>query len=97
MVDETGFLKKGNKSVGVQRQYCGTAGKVENYPIGDFLVYVSPLRFTFLERRLYLPEEWCADGKRRAEAKLPPEVGFRTKPQQAVEMLKHAWKLGDWG
>lgn len=94
VVDETGFLKKGNKSVGVKRQYSGTAGKVENCQIGTFLVYVSPRGFAFLDRRLYLPKEWCADAERRAEAKVPPEVEFRTKPQQAVEMLKHAWELG---
>ena len=61
---------------------------------GIFLVYVSPRGFTFLDRRLYLPKEWCGDAERRAEAKVPPEVEFRTKPQQAVEMLKHAWELG---
>ena len=94
VVDETGFLKKGPKSVGVKRQYSGTAGKVENCQIGDFLVYVSPRGFAFLDRRLYLPEEWCDDMERRAEAKVPPEVEFRTKPQQAAGMLKHAWELG---
>jgi SRSO17 transposase len=94
VVDETGFLKKGNKSVGVKRQYTGTAGKVENCQIGTFLVYVSPQGFAFLDRRLYLPKEWCDDAERRAEAKVPLQVEFRTKPQQAVEMLKHAWELG---
>lgn len=94
VVDETGFLKKGHKSVGVKRQYSGTAGKVENCQIGTFLVYVSPRGFAFLDRRLYLPREWCDDAQRRAEAKVPPEVEFRTKPQQAVEMLEHAWELG---
>lgn len=94
VVDETGFLKKGNKSVGVKRQYSGTAGKVENCQIGTFLVYVSPRGFAFLDRRLYLPKEWCDDAERRAEVKVPPEVGFRTKPQQAAGMLKHAWELG---
>jgi hypothetical protein len=94
VVDETGLLKKGNKSVGVKRQYTGAAGKVENCQIGTFLVYVSPQGFAFLDRRLYLPKEWCNDAERRAEAKVPPEVEFRIKPQQAVEMLKHSWELG---
>jgi SRSO17 transposase len=94
VVDETGFLKKGSKSAGVKRQYSGTAGKVENCQIGTLLVYVSSRGFTFLDRRLYLPQEWCADTERRAEAKVPDEVEFRTKPQQATEMLKHAWEAG---
>jgi SRSO17 transposase len=94
VVDETGFLKKGNKSVGVKRQYSGTAGKVENCQIGTLLVYVSTRGFTFLDRRLYLPKEWCADIERRTEARVPDEVEFRTKPQQASEMLKHAWESG---
>lgn len=94
VVDETGFLKKGTKSVGVKRQYSGTAGKVDNCQIGTFLAYVSSRGFTFLDRRLYLPAEWCWDIERRREAKVPEEVEFRTKPQQGVEMLKHAWALG---
>ena len=94
VVDETGFLKKGSKSVGVKRQYSGTAGKVENCQIGTLLAYVSCRGFTFLDRRLYLPEEWCADTERRTEAKVPDEVEFRTKPQQAAEMLQHAWESG---
>jgi len=94
VVDETGFLKKGTKSVGVKRQYSGTAGKVENCQIGTVLVYVSPRGFTFLDCRLYLPAEWCTDTQRRMEAKVPEGVEFRTKPQQAAEMLKHAWQSG---
>jgi SRSO17 transposase len=94
VIDETGFLKKGSKSVGVKRQYCGTAGKVDNCQIGTFLIYASSQGFTFLDRRLYLPEEWCADTERRTEAKVPNEVEFRTKPQQAGEMLKYAWDAG---
>jgi len=58
VVDETGFLKKGTKSVGVKRQYTSTAGKVENCQVGVFLVYVTPRGQTFLDRRLYLPREW---------------------------------------
>ena len=71
IVDETGFLKKGTKSVGVKRQYCGTAGKIENCQVGVFLTYCTRRGFTFLDRRLYLPEEWCQDGARRQEARVP--------------------------
>jgi len=94
VVDETGFLKKGTKSVGVKRQYTGTAGKVENCQVGVFLVYVTPKGQTFLDRRLYLPQEWCTDEVRRREAKVPEEVAFRTKPQLAAEMVPHAWQQG---
>jgi SRSO17 transposase len=76
VVDETGFLKKGTKSVGVKRQYTGTAGKVENCQVGVFLVYVTPRGQTFLDRRLYLPREWCDDPERRREARVPEEVEF---------------------
>ena len=94
VVDETGFLKKGTKSVGVKRQYTGTAGKVENSQVGVFLTYLTPRGRTFLDRRLYLPKEWCADEERRREAKVPEEVDFKTKPQLAVEMLTLAWAQG---
>src|SRR6516225_11517294 len=62
VVDETGFLKKGTKSVGVQRQYSGTAGRIENCQIGVFLAYASRHGRTFLDRELYLPKDWAADG-----------------------------------
>jgi SRSO17 transposase len=94
VVDETGFLKKGTKSVGVKRQYSGTAGKVENCQVGVFLTYFAPGGRTFLDRRLYLPKEWCADEQRRQEAQVPEEVTFKTKPELAVEMLEHAWEQG---
>jgi len=94
VVDETGFLKKGTKSVGVKRQYTGTAGKKENCQIGVFLVYATSKGQAFLDRRLHLPKEWCADAERRAEAKIPEEIEFQTKPKQAVEMLEHAWAQG---
>ena len=74
VVDETGFLKKGTKSVGVKRQYTGTAGKVENRQVGVFLTYFDPGGRTFLDRRLYLPQEWCADERRREEAQVPDDV-----------------------
>ena len=71
IVDETGFLKKGTKSVGVKRQYSGRAGKVENCQIGVFLTYCSGRGSTFLDRRLYLPGEWSQDGERRRGARVP--------------------------
>ena len=67
IVDETGFLKKGTKSVGVKRQYCGTAGKIENCQVGVFVTYYTNRGYTFLDRRLYLPKEWCEDRERRRE------------------------------
>lgn len=94
IVDETGFLKKGDCSVGVKRQYSGTAGKVENCQIGTFLCYATPSSHVFLDGRLYLPGTWCADQERRAKAKVPVEVEFQTKPEQAIEMLKYAWEQG---
>ena len=80
VVDETGFLKKGTKSVGVERQYSGTAGRRENSQVGVFLVYATPRGRAFLDRALYLPEGWTDDGPRRAEAGVPSGVRFATKP-----------------
>jgi SRSO17 transposase len=94
VVDETGFLKKGTKSAGVKRQYSGTAGKVENCQIGVFLTYSTGRGNTLLDRRLYLPEEWCQDGERRRGARVPEKVAFQTKPQLAIQMLEHAWARG---
>jgi SRSO17 transposase len=95
VVDESGFIKKGEHSVGVKRQYSGTAGKVENCQIGTFLSYVTTKGHAFLDRRLYLPEEeWCHDLERRKRAKVPDNVIFQTKPEQAMEMLEDAWQAG---
>jgi SRSO17 transposase len=94
VVDETGFVKKGEKSVGVQRQYSGTAGKVENCQVGVFLAYVTSHGHVLLDRRLYLPEVWANDPARRAEAKVPETVAFATMPQLALAMLEHAWAQG---
>lgn len=94
VIDETGFLKKGTKSVGVKRQYSGTAGRIENCQIGVFLAYASPRGRTFLDRELYLPEEWAADAERRNEAGVPEEVAFATKPQIARRMLERAFTAG---
>jgi SRSO17 transposase len=94
VVDETGFIKQGSRSVGVKRQYSGTAGKIENCQIGTFLSYATAKGHVFLDRRLYLPEEWCNDAERRAQAKVPTDVVFQTKPEQALAMLEHVWQVG---
>jgi SRSO17 transposase len=94
VVDETGFIKKGLRSVGVKRQYSGTAGKIENCQVGTFLSYATPKGHVFLDRRLYLPEEWCNDAERRTQAKVPEDMSFQTKPEQAMAMLEQAWQAG---
>jgi len=94
IVDETGFLKKGTKSVGVQRQYSGTAGRRENCQIGVFLSYASSAGRTFLDRELYLPQEWVDDPVRRQEAGVPEDVTFATKPELAKRMLERAFVAG---
>jgi SRSO17 transposase len=94
VIDETGFLKKGTQSVGVQRQYSGTAGRIENCQIGVFLAYASPRGRTFLDRELYLPKEWTDDRARCDEAGVPAHVGFATKPQLAQRMLERAFAAG---
>ena len=94
IVDETGFIKKGEKSAGVARQYTGTAGKIENSQVGTFLAYVSRRGHTLIDRRLFVPEKWIRDEKRREEAKIPGEVKQQTKPEQALEMLEQAWVRG---
>jgi SRSO17 transposase len=103
VVDETGFLKKGRKSVGVARQYSGTAGRVENCQIGVFLTYATAAGRTFLDRELYLHKEWAQDRERCQEAGVPDDVNFATKPQLATRMLERtlnagvpaAWVTGD--
>lgn len=96
VADPTGFAKKGTKSVGVQRQYSGTLGRVDNCQIATFLAYVTPGRDrVLLDRRLYLPQEsWVADPTRCAAAGVPPEVAFTTRPQQVREMIESALGAG---
>jgi SRSO17 transposase len=102
-VDETGFLKKGEKSAGVARQYTGTAGRIENAQVGVFLAYVTDRGHTLIDRELYLPEHWLNNSERCREAGIGQEVVFRTKPQLAQRMLgraleaglKPAWVVGD--
>ena len=91
ILDETGFIKKGKSSAGVQRQYTGTAGKIENCQIGVFLAYATKHGHSLLDRQLYIPEAWCNDAARRKRARIPESVEFQTKPQLAMEMLNHAF------
>jgi SRSO17 transposase len=103
IVDETGFLKKGTKSVGVHRQYSGTAGRRENQQIGVFLAHASPRGTAFLDRTLYLPEAWTEDADRREEAGIPHAERYATKEDLAKRMLTRAfaaqvpaaWVVGD--
>ena len=90
VVDETGFLKQGTKSVGVQRQYSGTAGRIENCQIGVFLAYTSAKGRAGIDRALYLPREWTTDPARCMAAGVPPDVPFQTKPQLALTMVERA-------
>jgi len=94
VIDETGFLKKGKKSVGVQRQYSGTAGRIENCQIGVFLTYASHADHTLVDRELYLPKSWTQDPERCRAANVPEEVVFATKPELAARML---WRTLDAG
>ena len=94
VIDETGFLKKGTKSVGVQRQYSGTAGRIENCQLGVFLALVGSRGRALVDRELYLPESWCRDRARCDEAGVPKDVTFATKPQLALKMLKRAFEAG---
>ena len=89
-IDETGFPKKGKKSVGVKRQYSGTLGRVDNCQIGVFANYCSSKGHTFIDRRLFLPEDWAADRERRKEAGVREAVVFRTKPELGLEMVETA-------
>jgi SRSO17 transposase len=94
VVDETGFLKKGMHSVGVARQYSGTAGRVENCQVGVFLGYASRYGHALIDRRLYLPKAWTEDGERRGKASVPQDVAFATKPAMAREMIAAALDTG---
>lgn len=91
VADESGVLKKGTKSAGVQRQYSGTAGRIENCQIGVFLTYASQRGRALIDRELYLPEHsWCDDRDRCRQAAIPDEVAFATKPQLAQRMIERA-------
>lgn len=94
VVDETGFLKKGEHSVGVARQYSGTAGRIENCQVGVFLAYASRYGQTLIDRRLYLPKGWVDDAMRRASAQIPHEQSFATKPEIACDLVAAALDAG---
>ena len=92
VLDETGFLKKGVHSAGVQRQYSGTAGRIENSQVGVFLCYASQRGYVLLDRELYLPQSWAEDGARRRAAGIPDEIEFATKPMLGKRMLERAFQ-----
>jgi SRSO17 transposase len=94
--DETGFVKKGDDSVGVDKQYCGTIGKVENCQVGVFAAYASPHGYALLDKRLYIPEKWFSGdyAQKWNKCKVPEEQSFKTKPQLAMEMLENIRKDG---
>ena len=94
VLDETGFVKKGDKSAGVQRQYSGTAGRIENCQVGVFLAYASRYGRALIDRALHLPESWASDRARRAGAGIPEAVGFATKPKLGLAMLERAHAAG---
>ena len=103
VLDETGFLKKGTRSAGVQRQYCGTAGRIENCQVGVFLGYAGRHGHALIDRALYLPEGWIEDRPRCRQAGIPDEVAFASKPTIGRAMLERAlaaevpcaWVTGD--
>ena len=100
VLDESGFLKKGTCSVGVKRQYSGTAGRIENCQVAVFLGYASCHGRALIDRALYLPEEWAADDERRWRAGVPDDVPFATKPKLGRALLERAVAAGvpcAWG
>jgi hypothetical protein len=90
IVDDTGFIKKGTRSAGVQRQYSGTAGRVENCQVGVFLAYAGAAGHALIDRELYLPESWTSDRDRCRAAGIGDEVEFATKPVLAQRMIERA-------
>jgi SRSO17 transposase len=94
VVDETGDVKKGVHSVGVQRQYTGTAGRIENAQVAVFLTYASRRGHALIDRALYLPRSWTDDPDRCAAAGVPDTIGFLTKPQLATELISRAVAAG---
>jgi SRSO17 transposase len=90
ILDETGFIKKGDDSVGVGKQYCGSIGKVENCQVGVFAAYASPHGYSLLDKRLFIPEKWFSDDYaiRRKKCELPEDITFMSKAQLAAQMLQ---------
>jgi SRSO17 transposase len=100
--DPSAFPKKGNESVGVQRQWCGRLGKIDNCQVGVYLAYASAEEHAIVDTRLYLPKGWARSKARRAKCGVPAKVKFRTRHELALEMLDehaatlpHAWVAGD--
>lgn len=94
VVDETGDLKKGTASVGVQRQYTGTAGRIENSQVAVYLVYASAAGHAAIDRRLYIPRSWTQDPQRCRSVGIPDDLRFATKPALATEMIAQALDAG---
>jgi SRSO17 transposase len=94
VVDETGDVKKGTATVGVQRQYTGTAGRVENAQVAVYLTYASQRGYAFIDRALYLPKSWISDPGRCAAAGVPTDTEFATKPVLAKQMIVRALDAG---
>jgi SRSO17 transposase len=94
VIDETGDLKKGTTTVGVQRQYTGTAGRIENAQVAVYLVYASQAGHAMIDRELYVPQAWIDDPERCRVAGIPDQVGFATKPALATAMLARALDAG---
>src|SRR5215203_3521200 len=94
VIDETGFLKQGQTSCGVGRQYTGSAGKITNCQIGVFAAYVSDKGHAFIDRQLYLPKAWTGDPARLTAAHVPAGITFATKPQLALGMVERAIAAG---
>jgi SRSO17 transposase len=94
VIDETGFLKKGTHSAGVQRQYCGAAGRIENCQVGVFLAFTGRRGRALIDRELYLPKGWADDPARRKQAGIPEGVAFATKPALGQRMLARAYAAG---
>ena len=87
-IDETSFPKRGRRSAGVQVQYCGTTGQVQNCQVGVFVSYVSSRGSALIDRELYVPLDWCEDQQRCQDADIPTPACFQTKPELAVRMLE---------
>lgn len=90
VMDESGFPKRGTHSAGVQKQYCGATGQVDNCQVGVFLSYVTAQGHALIDRELYLPEDWCTDAARRQAVHIPQTVCFQTKPELAQRMVQRA-------
>ena len=102
VIDPSGVLKQGKASVGVARQWCGRAGKVDNCQVGVYMAYVSRDEQALVDARLYLPKEWTKDKRRCRQAGIPREIKFRTRHELAIEMIRnhramlpHTWVTGD--